>query len=85
MDYEDGAPELREPVVWVLPRLGGGIPRSLSARRLSAHGNYWLGVGARVKWLLVVPCPSQEVHDKGPHKGLTKDKNAGKLPLELFF
>ena len=73
MDSGDGAPEVREPVIWVLMRLGVSIPRSLSTSRLSSHGNYWLGARARVKGLLVVPHPSQKVHDKGPHEGLTKD------------
>ena len=85
MDYGDGAPEIKEAVVWVLTWLGYNTPRSLSAHRPSTRGNYWLGMGARVRWLLVVPCPSQEVHDNGPHEGLTKDVNAGELPLELFF
>ena len=85
MDYGDGAPEIREPVVWGLVQLGGNAPRSLSTRRPSARGNYWLGVGARVRGLLVIPRPSQEVHDKSPHEGLTRDENAGKLPLELCF
>ena len=44
-----------------------------------------VGHGARLWVLLVVPRPSQEVHYTGPHEGLTKDENAGKLPLEPFF
>ena len=72
MDYVDGAPEIREPVIWVLTWLGVATLRSLSTRRLSAHGNYWLGVGTRVWGLLVIPRPSQEVHDEGPHESLAK-------------
>ena len=72
MDYGDSAHERREPVIWVLTRLEVAALRSLSTRRLSAHGNYWLGGGARVIGLLVIPCPSQEVHDEGLHEGLTK-------------
>ena len=84
MDSGDGAPEIREPVVWALMRLGVDIPGSLSARRPSNHGNYWLGVGARVRGLLVVPRPSQEVHDKGPHEGLTRDEMRGSCHLNCF-
>ena len=57
MDYRDGAPEIREPVVWVLMRLGGNAPRSLSARRLSAHGNYWLGYGGEGEGVAGYPLP----------------------------
>ena len=72
MDYGDSAPERREPVVWVLTRLGVAALRSLSTHRLSACSNYWLGGGTRVLGLLVIPGPSQEVHDEGLHEGLTK-------------
>ena len=85
MDYEDGAPEIRELVIWVLMRLGVNIPRSLSTHRPSAHGNYWLGVGARVRGLLIIPRPSQKVHDKGPHEGLTRDEMRGICCLNCFF
>ena len=71
MDNGDGAPEIRELVIWVLMRLGVDIPRDLSTRRLSARGNYWLSVRARVRGLLIIPCPSQKVHDTGPHEDLT--------------
>ena len=71
MNYGDGAPEKREPIVWVLMQLADATPRSLSTRILSTHGNDWLGVGARVQGLLVIPRPSQEIHDKDPHEGLT--------------
>ena len=74
MDSGDSTPEIWEPVVWVLMRVGVDIPRSLSTRRPSARGNYWLGMGGRVSGLLVIPRPSQEVHDKGPHEGLTRDE-----------
>ena len=84
MDNGDGAPEIREPVVWVLMRLGVDIPRSLSACRPSACGNYWLGVGARVRGLLVIPRPSQEVHDKSPHEGLTRDEMRESCCLNYF-
>ena len=84
MDSRNGTPEIREPVVWVLMQLGADIPKSLSARRLSAHGNYWLGVGARVRGLLVIPRPSQEVHDKGPHEGLTRDEMWESCRLNCF-
>ena len=85
MDNGDGAPEIREPVVWVLMRLGVDIPRSLSACRPSACGNYWLGVGARVRGSLIIPRPSQEVHDKGPHEGLTRDEMQGSYRLNCSF
>ena len=84
MDSGDGAPEISEPVVWVLMRLGVDIPRSLSTRRPCARGNYWLDVGARVRGLLVIPCPSQEVHDKGPHEGLTRDEMRESCCLDCF-
>ena len=84
MDSGDGTPETREPVIWVLMWLGVDIPRSLSVHRPSAHGNYWLGVGARVRGLLVVPRPSQEVHDKGPHEGLTRDEMRESCCLDCF-
>ena len=84
MDNGDGAPEIREPVICVLIRLVVDIPRSPSARRPSACGNYWLGVGARVRELLVIPRPSQEVHDKGPHEGLTRDEMRGSYHLNCF-
>ena len=74
MDSGDGTPEIREPVVWVLTQLGINIPKSLSTRRLSTCGNCWLGVRARVSGLLVIPRPSQEVHDKDPHEGLTREE-----------
>ena len=84
MDNGDSAPEIREPVVWVLMRLGVDIPRSLSTRRPSARGNYWLGMGGRVSGLLVIPRPSQEVHDKGPHEGLTRDEMWESCRLNCF-
>ena len=84
MDSGDGTPEIREQVVWVLIRLGVDIPRSLGTRRPSARGNYWLGMGARVRGLLVIPCPSQEVRDKGPHEGLTRDEMQGSCHLNCF-
>ena len=84
MDSGDDAPEIREPVVWVLMRLGIDIPRSLSARRPSTRGNYWLGVRARVRGLLVIARPSQEVHNKGPHEGLTRDKMRESCHLNCF-
>ena len=71
MYYGDGAPEIREPVIWVLMRLGVNIPRGLSTRRPSARSNCWLDVRARVKGLLIIPRPSQKVHDKSPHEDLT--------------
>lgn len=83
MDYRDGAPEIRAPVIWVLMRLGGGAPRSLINLKLSARGNCWMGVGMRVRWLLVICLPILEVHDECPHEGLTKSENA-ELPLEPF-
>ena len=85
MNYEDGTLEIREPVIWVLTWLGGNIPRSLGARRLSARGNYWLGVGMRVWGLLVFPRPCQEVHDEGPHEGLTKDEMRESCHLNCSF
>ena len=85
MDNGDGAPKVREPVVWVLMRLGVDIPRSLGTRRLSARGNYLLGMGARVRGLLVIPRPSQEVHDKGPHEGLTRDEIQESYRLSCSF
>ena len=83
-DDGDGAPEIREPVIWALMWLGVDIPRSLSTRRSSAHGNYWLGVGARVRGLLVIPRLSQEVHDKGPHADLTRDEMRESCCLNCF-
>ena len=74
MDNGDSTPEIREPAVWVLMRLGVNMPRSLSTHRPSAHSNYWLGMGARVRGLLFIPRPSQEECDKGPHEGLTEMK-----------
>ena len=56
----------------MLTQLGGTALRSLSTRRLSARGNYWLNGGARVLGLLLIPRPRQEVHEEGPHEGLTK-------------
>ena len=84
MDGGDGAPEIREPVVWVLMRLGVNIPRSLNTRRPSVRSNYWLGMRERVSGLLVIPRPSQEVHDKGPHEGLTRDEMRGSCCLNCF-
>ena len=84
MDYGDGAPEVREPVVWALMRLGVNMPRSLSTHRPSAHSNYWLGMGARVRALLVIPRPSQKVHDKGPDEGLTRDEMWESCRLNCF-
>ena len=84
MDSGDGAPEIREPVIWALMWLGVNMPRSLSHRGPSARGNYWLGVGARVRRLLVIPRPSQEVHDKGPHEGLTRDEMRESCHLNCF-
>ena len=84
MNSGGGAPEIRDPVVWVVMRLGVDIPRSLSARRPSARSNYWLGVGARMRGLLVIPRPSQEVHDKGPHEGLTRDEMRESCRLNCF-
>ena len=75
MDNGDGIPEIRELVIWVLIRLGVEIPRSLSARRPSARGNYWLDVGARVRRLLVIPCPSQEAVGMGATLGATKQSH----------
>ena len=49
MEYGDGAPEIMEPVIWVLMWLWVNIPRSLSGRRPSTHGNYWLDMGVRVR------------------------------------
>ena len=73
MNYGDGTPEKREPVIWVLTWLGDTALRSLSTHRLTACGDWWLGRGARVLGLLVVPRRSQEIHDEGLHEGLTKD------------
>ena len=84
MDDGDGAPEIREPAAWVLMRLGVDIPGGLSTRRPSAHGNCWLGMGARVRGLLVIPHLSQEVHDKGPHEGLTRDEMWESCCLNCF-
>ena len=84
MDSVEGAPEIREPVVWVLMWLGVDIPRSLSAHRLSARSNFWLGMGARVRGLLVIPRLNQEVHDKGPHEGLTRDEMRESCRLDCF-
>ena len=57
MDHRDGAPERREPVVWVLTQLRGTALRSLSTHRLSTHSDCWLGGGARILGLLVIPHP----------------------------
>lgn len=84
MDSGDGAPEIMELVVWALMQLGVNMPRSLSTRRPSALGNYWLGVRVRVRGLLVIPRPSQEVHDKGPHEGLTRNEMRGGYRLNCF-
>ena len=72
MDHRDGTPKRREPAIWVLTQLRGTALRSLSTRRLSARDDCWLGGGARMLGLLIVPCPSQEVHDGSLHEGLTK-------------
>ena len=84
MDNGDGTPEIREPVIWVLMRLGVDIPRGLDTRRPSACGNYWLSVRARVRGLLAIPRPIQEVHDKGPHEGMTRDEMLENCHLNCF-
>ena len=75
MGHRDGAPERREPAIWVLIWLRGNALRSLSTRRLCACSDCWLSGGARILGLLVVPCPSQEVHDGSLHEGLTKSES----------
>ena len=84
MGFRDGAPEIREPVIWVLTRLGGSAPRSLSAHKLSTCGNCWLNVGVKVRRLLFIARPSQEVHDKCPHEGLIRDETRQNCRLNYF-
>ena len=62
----------REPAIWMLMHLRGTTQRSLSICRLCAHSECWLDGGARMLGLLVVPHPSQKVHDRGLHEGLTE-------------
>ena len=68
----DGTPKVREPAVWVLMQLRGATLRSLSTHRLYARSDCWLNGRARMLGLLVVPRPSQEVHDGSLHEGPTK-------------
>ena len=84
MNHRDGAPKKKEAAIWVLMGLRGTALRRLSTRRLCARSDCFLNGGAKMLRLLVVHCPSQEVHDGSLHEGLTRSVRRVSYRLDCF-